>query len=115
MLSNWTRIPGGLGAFLAYDALQASDDGPIGKNIDPVGAEPSCHANVRISPYQTAGHEDIKNVLDTLISKPTFTLVHKLPNSWNAITGRWLLKWKPNEHNKLVRTQPRSMVMRGSM
>lgn len=41
------------GASLTYEALQASDDSPIGKDVDSVGAGPTSNADVPKSPYNT--------------------------------------------------------------
>lgn len=73
-----------LGNFLAYDALQTSNDSKIEKNIDSVGAECSRHADGNKS--LTRQSEAIEEGLDGVIPNDTFTLINKLPEGRNPIT-----------------------------
>lgn len=79
-----------LGAFLAYHALQASEDSPIGKNLDSVEADPSCYADVRRSTYRVVWCQTRENQFEGLIPNNTLTAIEKLNDGRKAITARWV-------------------------
>lgn len=99
---------------MSHDFFVMPLDSPGGKDLDSViGTKPTRYSVAISSPVGEECFQAMRQEVDGLIVKDTFTLAN-LPPRGKTICGCCVHEWKVNDHNEIVRAGSR-LIMRDFM